>query len=132
MTIPQAPITNVDDYIAGFEPAVQTILSQIRATLRQAAPEATEVISYGMPALKMQRVLIYFAAFKHHIGFYPHPGRCGLGARSRDLCRAQRQFEISLHPAHALRADGSADPLACHTRRTTALPHGSACPRVTV
>lgn len=71
MTIPQAPITNVDDYIACFEPAVQAILSQIRATVRQAAPEATEVISYGMPALKMQGVLIYFAAFKHHIGFYP-------------------------------------------------------------
>ena len=63
--------THVDDYIAGFEPAIQAILSQIRVTVRQAAPEATEVISYGMPALKMHGVLIYFAAFKHHIGFYP-------------------------------------------------------------
>jgi uncharacterized protein YdhG (YjbR/CyaY superfamily) len=61
----------VDDYIARFEPTVQAILSQIRATVRQAAPEASKIISYGMPALKMRGVLIYFAAFKHHIGFYP-------------------------------------------------------------
>lgn len=65
------PALDVDSYIAGFEPAVQAILSQVRATVRQAAPEATELISYGMPALKMRGVLIYFAAFKHHIGFYP-------------------------------------------------------------
>lgn len=71
MTAPKTQPFSVDDYIAGFEPAVQAILSQIRATVRQAAPEAIEIISYGMPALKMRGVLIYFAAFKHHIGFYP-------------------------------------------------------------
>lgn len=63
--------THVDDYIASFDPPVRVLLTQIRATVRQAAPEATELISYGMPALKMRGVLIYFAAFKHHIGFYP-------------------------------------------------------------
>jgi uncharacterized protein YdhG (YjbR/CyaY superfamily) len=71
MTPPRPQAANVDDYIAAFEPSVQAILSQIRATVRQAAPQASETISYGMPALKMRGVLIYFAAFKHHIGFYP-------------------------------------------------------------
>lgn len=74
----QAPVStplpkpvDVDDYIARFDPPVQAILSRVRATVRQAAPHASEVISYGMPALKMRGILIYFAAFKHHIGFYP-------------------------------------------------------------
>ena len=62
---------DVDDYIARFDPPIQAILKQIRATVRQAAPQATEVISYGMPALKLHGMLIYFAAFQHHIGFYP-------------------------------------------------------------
>lgn len=62
---------DVDDYIARFDPPVQAILNRVRSTVRHAAPQASEVISYGMPALKMRGILIYFAAFKHHIGFYP-------------------------------------------------------------
>jgi uncharacterized protein YdhG (YjbR/CyaY superfamily) len=61
----------VDDYIAGFDPKVQKLLQQVRRTVRKAAPRATEVISYSMPALKQNGVLIYFAAFNSHIGFYP-------------------------------------------------------------
>ena len=61
----------IDEYIAAFAPSVQKILKKIRKVVRSAAPEATEVISYGMPALKGNGVLIYFAAFKAHIGFYP-------------------------------------------------------------
>ena len=62
---------SVDEYIASFEPEVQAILQKVRATVRAAAPGAAEVISYRMPALKQNGVLVYFAAFKSHIGFYP-------------------------------------------------------------
>lgn len=61
----------VDEYIASFDPAVQAILQKVRATARAAAPDAVEVLSYGIPALKRNGVLVYFAAFKGHIGFYP-------------------------------------------------------------
>jgi len=50
---------------------VQTILERIRVTIRNAAPEAQETISYQIPAFKQHGVLVYFAAFKNHIGFYP-------------------------------------------------------------
>lgn len=62
---------DIDGYIAGFTPDVQTILTKIRATIRDAAPDAEETISYAMPAFKQRGILIYFAAFKNHIGFYP-------------------------------------------------------------
>ena len=62
---------NIDDYIALFSPEVQAILQRIRSTIRQAAPEAQETISYRMPALKLNGILVYFAAFKKHIGLYP-------------------------------------------------------------
>lgn len=62
---------NIDEYIAAFSPAVQAILEKIRRTIRAAAPDAQEVISYQMPAFKLNGVLAYFAAFKNHIGLYP-------------------------------------------------------------
>ena len=65
-----APAT-IDEYIAAFPPPVQKILTKIRKVVRSAAPEASEVISYGMPALKGRGVLVYFAAFKAHVGLYP-------------------------------------------------------------
>ena len=61
----------IDDYIAGFPPDVQKILRKIRQTIRKAAPDANEVISYRMPAFKRNGILVYFAAFKNHIGLYP-------------------------------------------------------------
>lgn len=64
-----APAT-IDAYIADFPPDVQAVLEQIRAVVRKAAPKATEVISYGMPAFKQHGYLVFFAAFKKHIGFY--------------------------------------------------------------
>ncbi len=63
--------TDVDAYIAGFAPEIQAILARVRAVVRAAAPGASEVISYRMPALKQHGVLIYFAAFRNHLGFYP-------------------------------------------------------------
>ena len=65
-----APAT-IDDYIASCPPAVRPILKKIRATVRKAAPDASEKISYRMPAFFQDGVLIYFAAFDHHIGLFP-------------------------------------------------------------
>ncbi|MBK7951917.1 MAG: DUF1801 domain-containing protein [Deltaproteobacteria bacterium] len=65
------PPTAIDAYIADFEPHVQTILGKVRDAIRRAAPDAAEVISYRMPAFKRSGVLVYFAAFKNHIGLYP-------------------------------------------------------------
>jgi uncharacterized protein YdhG (YjbR/CyaY superfamily) len=64
---------NVDQYINDFPENVQKILIELRETVRKAAPDATEYISYGMPAYKQNGILIYFAAFKKHIGFYATP-----------------------------------------------------------
>lgn len=64
----------IDAYIAAFEPAIQKRLAAIRALIRKAAPQATESISYRMPAFKLQGPLIYFCAFRHHIGIYPMTG----------------------------------------------------------
>ena len=62
---------NIDEYIAAFSPRVQSILKRIRLTIRQAAPAAKEKISYKMPAFTLDGDLIYFAAFKKHIGIFP-------------------------------------------------------------
>ena len=65
---------DVDGYIKTFPKEIQKFLGQIRMTIRQAAPEAEESISYGMPAFKINgKPLVYFAAFKNHIGFYATP-----------------------------------------------------------
>ena len=61
----------VGAYIAAQPASVRAILTKIRATVRKAAPKATEKISYRMPAFFQDGVLIYFAAFKSHIGIYP-------------------------------------------------------------
>lgn len=61
----------IDAYIASFPPKVQKILKQIRMTIIRAVPGAEESISYRIPTFKLNGPLIYFAAFKAHIGFYP-------------------------------------------------------------
>ena len=63
----------VDDYIAGFPDEIQAILVQIRSIIRETVPDAEEVISYQMPTYRLNGNLVHFAAFKHHIGFYPTP-----------------------------------------------------------
>lgn len=62
---------DIDEYISGFAPEVRLILERIRSTIRRAAPGAQETISYQIPAFRQNGVLVYFAAFKKHIGFYP-------------------------------------------------------------
>ena len=61
----------VDEYISGFPPQVQERLQKIRNTVRKAAPDAEETISYRIPSYTLEGKLVYFAAFKKHIGFYP-------------------------------------------------------------
>lgn len=63
--------TNIDEYISGFPEDIQEILQKLRQSMHEAAPEAQEVISYSMPAFKQNGILVYFAAFKDHIGFFP-------------------------------------------------------------
>jgi len=62
---------NMDEYIASFSPEVRAILEKIRSTIRNAAPNAQETISYKIPAFRLNGILVYFAAFKKHIGLYP-------------------------------------------------------------
>lgn len=62
---------NTDEYINSCSPEIAGKLQQMREAIHQAAPKAAEVISYGMPAFKQNKVLVYFAANKNHIGFYP-------------------------------------------------------------
>lgn len=70
----QAAPKTIDEYIARYSPEVQEILQKVRQTIREAAPEAEETISYQMPAFTLKgRSLVYFAAHKKHIGFYPTP-----------------------------------------------------------
>jgi uncharacterized protein YdhG (YjbR/CyaY superfamily) len=65
------PPKSIDDYISTFDRDVQEILQKVRTTIRNAAPQAEEVISYQMPAFRQNRILVYFAAWKKHIGLYP-------------------------------------------------------------
>ncbi|MFN2150459.1 MAG: iron chaperone [Anaerolineales bacterium] len=67
----KTPPRNVDEYIAGFPDEVQVKLEKLRATIKAAAPEAEEKISYQMPTFALKGNLVHFAAYEHHIGFYP-------------------------------------------------------------
>ncbi len=64
----------MDEYISAFPKEVQTTLEKIRRVIRESAPKAEEAISYQMPTFKLDgKNLVYFAAWKNHIGFYPTP-----------------------------------------------------------
>lgn len=69
----KTPFKNIDEYIAIQTPEIKILLEQMRQTIKKAAPEAEEVISYNMPAFKYHGMLVYFAAYKNHIGFYATP-----------------------------------------------------------
>ena len=75
--------TTIDEYISRYPADVQERLQALRATIRAAAPEAEECISYGMPAFRLHGNLVYFGAAKRHIGFYPTPN--GLEAFQEEL-----------------------------------------------
>jgi uncharacterized protein YdhG (YjbR/CyaY superfamily) len=71
MPLHRAKSRTVDEYIARFPPDVQVILQRLRRTIRRAVPRAQETISYQIPAFKLRGIVVYFAAFQHHIGLYP-------------------------------------------------------------
>jgi uncharacterized protein YdhG (YjbR/CyaY superfamily) len=62
---------NIDDYAGRFPKEVQQLLKNMRLAIKKAAPQAKETISYGIPAFTLNGMLVWFAAFKSHIGFYP-------------------------------------------------------------
>ena len=67
---------DIDEYIVSFPPDTQEVLKQIRTTIKKIVPDAEETISYGIPTFNLNGTyLIYFAAYKKHIGFYPVPSR---------------------------------------------------------
>ena len=74
---------DVDEYINGFPEEIHQFLEQVRLTIKKAAPQAQEVISYSMPAFKMNGMLVWFAAHSKHIGFYP--GASGIEAFKKEL-----------------------------------------------
>ncbi len=63
----------IDQYIAAFPPPIRKTLRQIRAAIRQAAPQASETIKYRIPTFTLRGNLVHFAAFENHLGFYPAP-----------------------------------------------------------
>jgi len=70
LTIRKRP-QDVDEYIQDYPKNVETLLQKVRLTIRKAAPDAEEIISYSMPAYRQKGILVWFAGFKNHIGFYP-------------------------------------------------------------
>jgi len=85
MDTQKAGFSSIDQYIATFPEDVQARLEELRSTIRGAAPGATERISYGMPAFVLNGNLVYFAAWKNHIGFYA--AGSGLEAFQDELSR---------------------------------------------
>jgi len=79
----QNEVITIDDYILQFPEDIQSILTQIRQVIKEAAPEAEEKISYQMPTFYLYGNLVHFAAYKNHIGFYPAPS--GIEAFKEEL-----------------------------------------------
>jgi uncharacterized protein YdhG (YjbR/CyaY superfamily) len=76
--------TTIDEYITSFPADVREILEKMRQAIHEAAPDATETISYQMPTFRLHgKNLVYFAGFQHHIGFYPVPS--GIEAFKKEL-----------------------------------------------
>lgn len=75
--------TSIDEYIATFPKDIQVKLEAMRATIKAAAPDAIEKISYQMPTFALKGNLVHFAALKNHIGFYPTPS--GIEAFKQEL-----------------------------------------------
>jgi uncharacterized protein YdhG (YjbR/CyaY superfamily) len=74
---------SIDEYISKFPPEIQDILKKLRSVIKESAPDAEEKISYQMPTFVLHGNLVYFAAFKNHIGFYPTPS--GIEAFKHEL-----------------------------------------------
>ena len=82
--------TSIDEYILQFHPEVQDILEILRKTIKEAAPDSYEKISYGLPTFSLYGNLVHFAAFKNHIGFYPSPN--GIDAFKDELSKYKQSI----------------------------------------
>jgi uncharacterized protein YdhG (YjbR/CyaY superfamily) len=69
--MPMIKFKTIDEYLSSLSPNVREMMEELRKTINLAAPEAAEVISYNMPAFKFHGILVYFAAHREHVGFYP-------------------------------------------------------------
>jgi uncharacterized protein YdhG (YjbR/CyaY superfamily) len=85
MTAKKAPPKSITEYINAAPEEAQKKLREMRACIRAAAPGAEESLKWGMPAFSYRRILVTFAAFKHHIGFYPTPS--AVKAFANDLAK---------------------------------------------
>lgn len=65
--------STIKEYISGYPISTQKKLKQLQSIIKKNIPKAEELISYGMPAYKLNGPVAYFAAYKNHIGFYPTP-----------------------------------------------------------
>lgn len=83
MEIKKEKVISIDEYIQQFPKDVQEKLNRLRSVIQEAAPEATEKISYQMPTFYLHGNLVHFAAYKQHIGFYPAPS--GIEAFKEEL-----------------------------------------------
>jgi len=84
MAMNRDEVATIDEYIRRSPENVRKILEEMRGVIREAAPGAEEAIRYGMPTFRLHgKNLVYFAAFAHHIGFYPIPS--GIEAFKREL-----------------------------------------------
>lgn len=75
--------STIDAYIADFPNDVRKLLTQMRTAIGEAAPKATEAISYGIPTFKLNGNLVHFGGFKNHVSFFP--GSSGVAAFKKEL-----------------------------------------------
>jgi uncharacterized protein YdhG (YjbR/CyaY superfamily) len=89
---------NINEYITTFPLQTRKLLREMKATIKKAAPKAEEVISYGMPAFKFHGLLVWFAAYTRHIGFYPRVS--AIQAFKKDIAKyknAKGSVQFPLH-----------------------------------
>ncbi len=75
----------IDEYIDAYPKDIQKLLKQVKTAIKKAAPGAEEVISYSMPAFKLNGLLLWFASHTHHIGFYPKSS--GIGHFKKEITK---------------------------------------------
>jgi len=95
--MPKRKFKTINEYIASFPKNLQTILEEVRQEIREVAPEAQEVISYQMAAFKQNGILVWFAAFKNHIGFFPKTQQLKFSKRNCPVikqAKAQSNFQL--------------------------------------
>ena len=107
----KAGFGSIDEYIASFPPDIQARLEAMRATIRAAAPDAEEKISYQMPTFFLKGNLVHFAAFKQHIGFYPAPR--GIEEFKEELVDLQGRQRLRAVPFRPALAAGFGAPGSC-------------------